>query len=71
MLHIKSLLTLLMYKYMRQIITEGHLYAAIPPLYRVIYNKNQSLYLKDDEALEQWKKLNPNITNYEVQRFKG
>lgn len=70
-LHIKSLLTLLMYKYMRQIITEGHLYAAIPPLYRVIYNKNQSLYLKDDEALEQWKKQNPNITNYEVQRFKG
>ena len=55
---------------MRDIINRGHLYAAIPPLYRAIYNKNQSIYLRDDNALQQWK--NKNFTlNFELQRFKG
>ena len=55
---------------MRDIINQGYLYAAIPPLYRIIYNKNQSIYLRDDIALQQWKNKNINL-NFELQRFKG
>ena len=69
-LHIKALLIVLLHKYMRDIITKGYLYAAIPPLYRAIYNKNQSIYLRDDNALQQWKNKNQNL-NFELQRFKG
>lgn len=69
-LHIKALLIVLLHKYMRDIINQGHLYAAIPPLYRAIYNKNQSIYLRDDNALQQWKNKNSTL-NFELQRFKG
>ena len=69
-LHIKALLIVLIHKYMRDIINKGYLYAAIPPLYKVIYNKNQIQYLQDDNILQQWKNKNKNL-NFEVQRFKG
>ena len=69
-LHIKSLILTLIYKYMRSLIINNYLYVAIPPLYRIIYNKNESIYLQNDKALQQWKKAHTNI-NFEVQRFKG
>lgn len=69
-LHIKSLLVTLIYKYMRELIKNGYLYVAVPPLYRVIYNKNQSKYLQDDRALQKWKITNSSI-NFELLRFKG
>ena len=56
---------------MNELITKGYIYAAVPPLYRVIYNKSQSEYLKDDKALQKWKNTHKQIKNYEVQRFKG
>ena len=70
-LHIRALLITLFYRYMRPLIAEGYVYAAVPPLYRVIYNKSQSEYLKDDKALQNWKTTHSNITNYDIQRFKG
>lgn len=69
-LHITALLLSLVHKYMRELITNGYLFSAVPPLYKVIYNKNQSLYLKDDKALQNWRSQHSSLT-YEVQRFKG
>ena len=68
-LHIRSLLLTFFYNYMRPLITNGYVYAAVPPLYKVIY-KNQSQYLLNDYVLDQWRKKHANDT-YEVQRFKG
>lgn len=67
--HIRALIITFIYNYMRDLITQGHLYAAIPPLFKVIY-KNKPIYLQDDIALNKWKTQHKNDT-YEVQRFKG
>ena len=67
--HIRALIITFIYNYMRDLITQGHLYAAIPPLFKVIY-KNKPIYLQDDIALNKWKAQHKNDT-YEVQRFKG
>lgn len=69
-LHIKSLILTLIYKYMQLLITNNYLYVAIPPLYRVIYNKSDSEYLQNDMMLQKWKNAHKNI-KFEVQRFKG
>lgn len=66
--HIRTLLLTFFYKYMRPLIEEGHVYAAVPPLYRAIRGK-ESTYILDDAALAEYKaKYGENI---EVQRFKG
>ncbi|AEO93511.1 DNA topoisomerase II large subunit [Bacillus phage G] len=65
--HIEALLLTLFYNYMRPLIEKGHVYAAQPPLYRVV-KKNESIYLKDDHELKEYTKKHPNA---EVQRFKG
>ena len=38
------------------LIIEGHVYSAVPPLYRVTTKKNEYIYLRDDDALEEYKK---------------
>jgi DNA gyrase subunit B len=50
------------------LIEKGYVYAAVPPLYRIIQGK-KSFYLKDDTALEEFRKTASG--NYEVRRFKG
>ena len=42
----------------------------MPPLYKITTGKNQYVYLKDDEALEQYRKAH-NGNKYTVNRFKG
>ena len=70
--HIRALLLTFLYKYMRPLIEKGYVYAAMPPLYRVIYGKSNSIYLKDDIELNQWRKENKSkIKDYVIQRFKG
>ena len=68
--HIRSLLLTLFYYYMRQLITEGHVYAAVPPLYRAVMPDASSVYLVDDDALEQFKKTHQG-QKYDISRFKG
>ena len=56
------------WKFCPELIEKGYIYAAVPPLYRIIQGK-KSFYLKDDAALEAFRKTA--TTNYEVRRFKG
>lgn len=67
--HIRVLFFTFIWKFAPELIEKGYIYAAVPPLYRII-EKKKSFYLKDDAALEQYRMNNKN-TKYEVQRFKG
>lgn len=66
--HIRILFFTFIWKFCPELIEKGYIYAAVPPLYRIIQGK-KSFYLKDDNALEEFRKTA--TTNYEVRRFKG
>lgn len=67
--HIRVLFFTFIWKFAPELIEKGYVYAAVPPLYRII-EKKKSFYLKDDAALEQYRASNKS-SKYEVQRFKG
>ena len=66
--HIRILFFTFIWKFCPELIEKGYIYAAVPPLYRIIQGK-KSFYLKDDAALEEFRKTAN--SNYEVRRFKG
>ncbi|HPS82547.1 MAG TPA: toprim domain-containing protein, partial [Candidatus Limiplasma sp.] len=65
--HIRAILLTFFYRYMRELITEGHVYIGMPPLYRLAHGSKVE-YVYDDYDL---KKLTKNIKNYTIQRYKG
>ena len=65
--HIQILLMTFFYRYMRELITQGHVYIGMPPLYR-ISKKDKTEYLYTDEELEKKKK---EYGKAEIQRYKG
>jgi len=67
--HIRTLFLTFIWKFCPELITKGYIYAAVPPLYRIIKGKN-SFYLKDDAALNQYRAEHPG-GGYELRRFKG
>lgn len=50
--HISTLLLTLFYRFMPDLIFEGHVYIAMPPLYKAMPSKGEEKYLYDDKALE-------------------
>ncbi|MDD4211654.1 MAG: DNA gyrase subunit B [Clostridia bacterium] len=66
--HIKSLLLTFFFRYMKQLITEGHLYIGMPPLYKVYTNKTIK-YAYTDVDLETVKGTVGK--GYQIQRYKG
>jgi DNA gyrase subunit B len=68
--HICSLITTLFYRHMKQLLINGNVYLAQPPLYKIRYGK-QDYYVKDDEELMAWKKSAKNPENAIITRFKG
>ena len=53
---IENLLFNILWYLCPDLIIEGHVYSAVPPLYRVTTKKNEYIYLRDDKALEEYKK---------------
>lgn len=64
--HIKTLLLTFFFRYMRQLIENGNIYAAMPPLYRV--RKRKDYYVYSDQEL---KKLTEKLGATSITRFKG
>ncbi len=67
--HISNLLLTFFYRFMRELIEEGHVYVAMPPLYKTIPAKGEGEYLYDDKALEKYRK--EHTGNFKLQRYKG
>lgn len=67
--HISNLLLTLFYRFMPELIFEGHVYIAMPPLYKAMPSKGQEEYLYDDKALEKYRKTHKG--SFTLQRYKG
>ena len=53
-----------------QLIEDGYVYAGVPPLYKITEGKDKYIYLKNDDALEEYREQNKN-SKYTVNRMKG
>lgn len=67
--HIATLLLTLFYRFMPDLIFEGHVYLAMPPLYKAMPSKGEEEYLYDDKALEEYRKTHKGP--FTLQRYKG
>ena len=67
--HISTLLLTLFYRFMPELIFEGHVYVAMPPLYKAQPSKGPEEYLYDDAALERYRKNHKG--SFTLQRYKG
>ena len=67
--HISTLLLTLFYRFMPELIYEGHVYIAMPPLYKAMPARGKEEYLYDDKALEKYRKTHTG--SFTLQRYKG
>ncbi len=68
--HISTLLLTFFYRHLRKLIENGHVYLALPPLYKIEVGKERHWAL-DDEAKEQILRKAPKNAKPEISRFKG
>ena len=68
--HIKNLFYTFIWNFCPQLIEEGYIYAGVPPLYKITEGKDKYIYLKNDEALEEYRNTHKG-KKYVVNRLKG
>jgi len=69
--HIRTLLLTFFFRYMQELIEEGHVYIAQPPLYRLAY-RNQVRYAYNDAEKDRvLKEIGANADKVNLQRYKG
>jgi hypothetical protein len=67
--HIDTLLLTFLYRFMPELIYDGHVYIAMPPLFKVVPKRGEGVYLYDEKALEDYRKKHKD--NFTLQRYKG
>ncbi len=70
-MHIATLLCALFVKHFRNLVRNGHVYVAMPPLYRIDLGKEVHYALDDEEKAAIMDKLSRKRGKISVQRFKG
>ena len=68
--HIKNLFYTFIWNFCPQLIEDGYIYAGVPPLYKITEGKDKYIYLKNDEALDDYRIKNKG-KKYQVGRMKG
>lgn len=69
--HIRTLLLTFFYRYMTDIIKEGYVYLAMPPLYKISWDKNVRYAYDDDEKEKIMKTIEKDPDKVNIQRYKG
>lgn len=69
--HIKTLLLAFFWMYLRDIIKNGNLYVAQPPLYKITYGKNYKYIFTDEEKDLEIEKLSQQGIKFNINRYKG
>lgn len=67
--HIDTLLLTFLYRFMPELIYNGHVYIAMPPLFKVIPKRGEEQYLYDEKELERYRKTHTG--EFTLQRYKG
>ncbi|WP_143318938.1 DNA gyrase subunit B [Clostridium sp. HBUAS56010] len=67
--HIDTLLLTFLYRFMPELIYDGHVYIAMPPLFKVIPKRGEEQYLYDEKELERYRRTHKG--EFTLQRYKG
>ena len=68
--HIRILLLTLFYRFFKPVVENGHVYAAQPPLFKIVYSKNIK-YVLDENERDEYLKTLPENAKYTITRMKG